>query len=51
MTKEKKTERITLLVTKSLREEIDRRAEAEGRTMSGYIQWLITKDIKENAEK
>ena len=29
----------------------ENRAEAEGRTMSGYIQWLITKDIKENTEE
>lgn len=44
--KEKRTERIYMKITPSLKEAAQKRAEEEGRTLSNYIEWLIVKDSK-----
>lgn len=42
-----KTERLQIRITPELKEQLQRLAEADGRTISNYIEWLIRAAIKE----
>lgn len=45
---EKRTDRINMKITPSLKEKAQERADEEGRSLSNYIEWLIQKDVEEN---
>lgn len=46
--KELKTDSIYMKVTPTLKEQAQKRADEEGRSLSNYIEMLILKDVKEN---
>lgn len=46
--KEKRTDRIYMKISPALKEKAQARADAEGRSLSNYIERLIIKDIEEN---
>ena len=46
--KEKRTDKIFMKISPSLKEMAQKRAEEEGRSLSNYIEWLIIKDCKEH---
>ena len=47
MEKEKKTERIMMKITPSLKAAAQEAAEEEGRTLSNYIESLIKRDLEQ----
>lgn len=47
MSKEKKTERIMIRISPELKAAANKKAEADGRTLSNYLEWLIKNDIRE----
>lgn len=49
--KEKKTEYIMMKATPSFKARAKSLAEEEGRSLSNYIEWLITNDIKRREQE
>lgn len=49
--KEKKTEYIMMKATPSFKAKAKALAEEEGRSLSNYIEWLITNDIKRREQE
>lgn len=49
--KEKKTEFIAVKVTPSFKARAKALADEEGRSLSNYIEWLITNDIKRREQE
>lgn len=48
---EKRTERFTMKITPSLKEEANERAEELGRSLSNYVEQLILKDLTERKKE
>lgn len=51
MDREKRTERLHMKILPSLKRIAEKNARAEGRTLSNYIEKLITEDEKRKAGK
>ena len=45
---EKRTDKINMKITPSLKKKAQERAAEEGRSLSNYIEWLIQKDAEEH---
>ena len=48
--KEKRSEVIQMKIAPSLKQQAQKRAEEEGRSLSNYIEYLILKDIREHSK-
>lgn len=48
---EKRSDRINLKIRPSLKAEAEKRARGQGRTLSNYIEHLITEDIENGKSK
>ena len=46
-----KTELLQIRITPELKQQLQEAAQAEGRTVSGYVLWLIQRELNNREEK